>query len=489
MPPRQLSKSRYMNGLQCLKYLWMLTHQPEKVAGPDVATQYVFDQGHEVGELAKKLFPDGIDIPAEDFMGNIRQTREMLKQRRTVFEPGISAGNVYSRIDVLRPADDDEWDIIEVKSSTKIKDVDVEDVAFQKYCCRQAGLEIRNCFLMHIDNRYVRQGEIEPERLFITEDITEKVAGAIGHVPERVAEMFEIISAEHCPDVAIGRQCNSPYECLVEGCRDFLPADNVLELYRGGQKSFDLLNTGVLSICDIPDDFSLSGPQQIQKTCLSTGQPYIDSTSIQGFLDTLHYPFYYLDFETFSTAIPFFNGVHPYQNIPFQFSLDVVSKASARAKHFSFLAEGRDDPRPALLAELKRLLGTRGSIIAYSQSFEKGILTELAEAFPEYRNWVQGLMGRFIDLLVPFRNFWYYHPAQRGSASLKSVLPSLTGSGYEGFNIANGEDASYTYLRVTYGDASEAERRQVRQDLEKYCGRDTEGMIRIIEILAENGGV
>lgn len=488
MSPRPLSKSRYLNGLQCLKYLWTSFHEPRKITEPDAATQHVFEQGHEVGELAKKLFSDGVNIPSGDFMGNIRQTRELLQQRRTVFEAGIMAGNIYSRIDILKPADDDEWDIIEVKSATKIKDVDIDDVSFQKYCCQQAGMEIRNCFLMHINNKYVRQGEIDPEQLFAIEDITERVAGVIGSVPDRVADMLEVIAAEHCPDVAIGRQCNNPYECLVTGCRDFLPEDNVLELYRGGQKSFELLNSGILAIFDIPDTFNLTSSQQIQKTCVLSGEAHADKVQIAAFLDSLKYPLYYLDFETFATAIPPFDGTHPYQNVPFQFSLHVDWGGIFKPQHFSFLAEGAEDPRPELLKALKSWLGDTGSIIVYNQSFEKGVLEDLCEAFPEYKSWVSGILGRFVDLLQPFRSFWYYHPAQKGSASLKAVLPALTGSGYDGLGIANGEVASFEYYRVTYSDVPEEERRRVRQDLEKYCGRDTEGMIWIVEALEKIKG-
>ena len=485
MASKLLTKSKYINGLQCLKYLWTLFHEPGQVAEPDAATQYVFDQGHLVGELAKKVFPEGVNIPPDDFMGNIRQTREFLKQRRPIFEAGITTGKIYCRLDILKPVGDDEWDIIEVKSSTKVKDVDVEDVAFQKYCCRQAGLEIRNCFLMHIDNHYVRQGEVDPVKLFVIEDITEQVADAVRSVPDKVDRMLEIIVAKDCPDIAIGRQCENPYECLVEGCKEFLPESSVLELYRGGQKGFDLLNDGILSICEIPDTFKLTGSQAIQKTCISTGQPYADLAQLKDFLSSLKYPLYYFDFETFSTAVPPFDGTHPYQNIPFQFSLHVVKNAGAKPERFSFLASGTADPRPVLLAALKKWLGKNGSIIVYNQSFEKSVLEDLGEAFPEYKSWVQGIVGRIIDLIVPFRSFWYYHPAQKGSASLKAVMPAVTGRGYGGLTIANGENASFEFYRVTYGDVLEAERNQVRQDLEKYCGRDTEGMIWIVQALEE----
>ncbi|MFC2021094.1 DUF2779 domain-containing protein [Chloroflexota bacterium] len=485
MKPQLLSKSRYLLGLQCLKYLWTSFHEPEKIAEPDAATRYLFDQGHLVGELAKKLFPGGVDIPVDDFMGSIRQTRELLKQRRTVFEAAILTGNIYSRIDILSPANDNEWDIIEVKSATRVKDVDVDDVSFQRFCCQQAGLEIRKCFLAHINNEYVRQGEIVPDQLFITEDITERVEDVAGDIPDKVNTMLEVMAAERCPDVAIGSQCNHPYACPIIECRDFLPDYNVLELYRGGQKCFELLNDGVLSIKDIPDTFRLTGSQQIQRMCVLSQQPHTDRALIDSFLNTLKYPLYYLDFETFSTAIPLFNGTRPYRNIPFQFSLHVVVGRESEPEHFSFLAAGKEDPRPEFLSALKKLLGDSGSIVVYNQSFEKGVLKNLGEAFPEYSGWVQGIFGRLVDLLTPFRNFWYYHPGQRGRASLKAVLPALTGKGYRGLNINSGEDASLAFKRVTYGDVSEEEKSRVRKDLEEYCALDTAGMVWIVEVLRE----
>jgi len=460
-----------------------LFHEPEKISEPDAATQYRFEQGHLVSELAKKLFPDGVDVPTDDFIGNIKQTRELLGQRKTVFEAGISAGNIYARVDILSPVDDNEWDIIEVKSSTNVKDVDIHDVSFQRFCCQQFGLEIRKCFLMHINNEYIRQGEIDPEQLFITKDITEKVENVISDVQDKVDTMFEVISATQCPDVTISRQCNHPYDCPITECWDFLPDYSVFELYRGGQKCFELLNNGILSIKDIPGSFNLTGKQKIQRACVLCGQPHTDSIEIRRFLSALQYPLYYLDFETLNTAIPLFDGTRPYQNIPFQFSLHDAIDEESEPRHFSFLAEGKEDPRPKLLSELKKLIGNRGSIIVYNQSFEKAVLKDLGEAFPKYSEWVQDTLGMFVDLLNPFKNFWYYHPAQKGSASLKTVLPVLTGKGYEGLNIANGEDASLAFRRVTYGDVSEEERDRVRKDLEEYCGQDTEGMMRIVNAL------
>ncbi|MDD5702226.1 MAG: DUF2779 domain-containing protein, partial [Dehalococcoidales bacterium] len=313
-----LSKSKYLNGLQCPKYLWVLFNEPEKVPEVDAATQHTFDQGHRVGELAKKLFPEGIDIPADDFTENIRQTRELLELRKPLFEAGIAAENIYCRPDILNPVCEDGWDIIEVKSSAQVKDVNIEDVSFQRFCCRKAGLKVNRCFLMHINNEYVRYGEIDPGQLFIIEDITDEVEERSAGISECVDAMHEIISSPNCPEMIIGTRCSDPYGCpLQEECWSFLPECSVFDLRGTNRKKLDLFNSGILLIKDIPEDVKLSRQQQIQKECALTGETYIQKEEINTFLATLQYPLYYLDFETIDPAIPLFDGTRPYQTIPF----------------------------------------------------------------------------------------------------------------------------------------------------------------------------
>ena len=464
----------------------MLFHQPERLPEVDAATQYRFDQGHLVGELARKLFPGGIDIPCESFTNNLRQTNELLEQRVPLFEAGIKADELYARADILNPVGEDEWDIIEVKSSTTIKKVNYDDVAFQKFCYQKHGLKIRKSFLAYINNKYVKNGDIDPGQLFNIEDISDQVKEASTGIQDRIDNLLAIISAERCPDVGIGKHCKNPYDCpLQQECWSFLPENSVFDLYRGGRKSTELLEKGILAIRDIPDCYDLSDKQQIQKACELSGKPYIDKREVGYFLGTLSYPLYYLDFETISPVVPLFDGTRPYQQIPFQFSLHVVMKEHAMPEHYSFLAEGTKDPRPELLSRLKELLGEQGSIVVYFQPFEKTILEELAEAFPNYRNWVEGVLERIIDLITPFQDFNYYHPVQQGSASIKVVLPALTGKSYDEMNISNGEVASLAFLEATYGNVPDDVRLKIRDDLEKYCGLDSGGMIWIVDRLRE----
>lgn len=480
-----LTKSKYLAGLQCPKLLWVQLHEPERIPETDAVTQYIFDQGLLVGKLAKKLFPGGIDIPSEDFMVNISKTKELLEERKPLYEAGILVGNTYSRIDILKPHNENEWDIIEVKSSTSIKDVHIHDVSFQKYCCEMYGLKIRKYFLALINNKYVKNGEIDPQGLFNIHDITDKVIAVSESIQNRIDIMLDTIKGSECPEVSIGRYCREPYECPLVECWEFLPEDSIFTLYYGGKKCFDLFNKGVLTVKDIPESYKLGKQQRIQQACVASSEPFVNKEGIREFLSSLKYPQYYLDFETIGPAIPLFDGTSPYEDTPFQFSLHIINSEGATQQHFSFIASGADDPRPAVLAELKKLLGDTGSIVVYHQGFEEGVLKELALAFPEYENWVAQVCKRLVDLLTPFSNFNYYHPLQKGSASLKKVLPAITGKGYGGLEISEGQSASIAFQAITYGDVSEEEKQKVREDLIKYCGRDTEGMIWIVEKLRD----
>jgi hypothetical protein len=481
-----LSKSKYLAGLQCSKLLWYHYNAREEIPPPDDATQALFDQGHLVGELAKSLYPDGIDVAKEtaDFDEVLRQSLEAVSARKPLFEAAFRYRNAYARADILNPVGKVQWDIIEVKSSTEVKDANIHDLAIQWYAYEGAGLRIRKSFLMHINNEYVRKGAVEPKKLFILDDVTAEVRSLLPDVEKNLRKMIEVIRLKKHPEIAIGPQCTDPYDCpLRQMCWAFLPPHNVMSLVRLGHKGFELLGHGIQKIVDIPDQYRLSGSQKIQQRAIRDRRPVVDKHAIASFLRELKYPLYFLDFETFQSAIPPFDGTRPFQQIPFQFSLHVVASKGAGPEHHGFLSSGRLDPRPEILAQLKKLIGNSGSIVCYNASFEKSCLQELVRTFSQYGDWWEAAEPRVIDLLTPFRNFSYYHPDQEGSASIKAVLPALTGKGYDGMAIADGGAASREYLRVTFGEVTDEERETVRRQLEKYCALDTGGMILIIEAL------
>ena len=477
-----LSKSKYLNGLQCPKLLWISVNDKTKMPEVDESTQKLFDQGQIVGEFAKKLFPEGINIPVKDFNKNLTTTKELLTKNKPLFEPAFLINRLYSRADILEPTNNG-WNIIEVKSSTEVKEVNIQDVAFQRYVYEKAGLKIDRCYLLHINNKYVRHDEINPKELFTKEDITIPVNEELKFVDDRIIEMLEIIDSKE-PNTTISKNCKEPYECqMKELCWSFLPKENsVFDLYRGGKNSWELFNRNILSIKDIPEDFKLNDKQQIQFNCERTNEPHINKNAITKFLKDLKYPLYFLDFETYQTAIPLYDGLKPYQQIPFQFSVHKIN-SKGKKTHYSFIASGKKDPRKKFLNAIKRKLGVKGSIIIYNQSFEQSRLKEIGDYFPEEKETVNKIISRMIDLLIPFRNFDYYNRKQEGSASIKYVLPAMCSLSYSGMEIANGSLASIRYAYITHGGAKLTEIRKVRDDLKKYCSLDTEAMVVILEEL------
>ena len=447
-----------------------------------------FEQGQLVGEYAKKLFPDGIEVAKDivNFDEVLPASKGAALLRKPMFEAAFQYGGAYARADILEPAPGGIWDLIEVKSSNEVKEYHYHDVALQKFVYDGAGIGIRKCFLMHLNRGYVRRGEVDPRNLFVKTEITREVTSILDEIAPNLREMAEVIKRAIPPEVAIGPHCSDPYSCpLMDLCWGFLPKHNVTELYRGGKKQFDLIANGVLQLVDIPDDFRLTNTQKIQVLAVRTRKPHVNRNEIRKFLSSLKYPIYFLDFETFATAIPLIDNARPYQQIPFQYSLHILTSLDDEPLHHSYLADGQIDPRPDILRNLKTLLGSKGTILTFNSSFEISRLHEMSTDFPDNANWFEKLRPRIADLIVPFRGFAYYHPDQDGSASMKSVLPALTGRKYSELTVHDGGTASLEFLRVNFGQVAPEERHRVRQDLLTYCGLDTGGMIDILRELTQ----
>ena len=252
-----------------------------------------------------------------------------------------------------------------------------------------------------------------------------------------------------------------------------------------GRTDIELINEKILALDKIPNDFKLSLRERTILDCVKNNKIFIDKNAINKFFNSLSYPLIAIDFETFNPAIPLFDGTRPYESIPFQYSIHIVNKLDDKPKHLSFLAEGSEDPRVSLLKSLKKDIPNKGTLLAYNLTFEKQRLKELGESFPKYNNWIKFLLPRFKDLMSPFRSLYYYNPQQKGSYSLKAVLPALTGESYQDMELNNGMSANIAFLHITQGDLngnlpSEKEIKKLRKELEKYCALDTKGMVNIL---------
>lgn len=471
-----LTKSDFLTGLKCPKSLWIMKNKPEILPELDLSTKYRFKVGNQVGELAKKYFENGYEVKKDDNLN------ELLKQNKILFEPPIKYERLYSRADILVPIKNNEYDIVEVKSGTKVKDENIYDVAFQKYVYEKYGIKIRNCYLMHINNKYEREGKLDLKELFTIEDITKEVLKISHNIEDNINSLLDIIDQEDYT----GNHCENPKECPLPNLDwDFLTDNSVFSLYNiRVKKALEYYNSGYLDITQIPDSIKLNPKQKIQKDCIINNQIHLDKKGINIFLNTLKYPLYYIDFETYSPAIPIYDGMKPYQRIPFQFSLHIQNAPNEELIHKEFLADGDKDPREEFILKIKEFCNDKGSIITFNKSFEKGVLKECVSFLSQHEEWFESIDDRLIDLLDVFRNFDYYNPKQQGSCSIKKVLPSIyPEKNHKDLEISDGMSASIEYERTIIEELEIKEIEKIRKNLLEYCCLDTLAMVHIKEEL------
>jgi hypothetical protein len=486
--PSLISKTSFLAGCQCHKLLWKKFNDPDAFPEVDAAKQAIFNQGHAIGELAKSLYPGGVEVGegVVSYQPVLEETFALLQRRVPLYEPAFAFEGGYARIDILVPDGDEAWRLVEVKSGTRVKDENLLDVAFQLHLCRGAGLTITRCSLMHVNSDYVRQGEIDSSQLLAEEDVTELATDLLSEIPARLAELSAVTTRKSCPAVEIGAHCSKPYSCdLKSQCWAFLPEYPVTDLYRDTKgRKWEFLESGIHSLAEVLDPGILNAKQQVQVETAVSGSPQVDTTTLKNFLKELEWPLAYFDIETTFTAVPRYDRTRPYQQVPFQFSLHVQETKGGPLTHHEFLASGRDDPRPRFLEQLHSCLPTTGSVVVYNASFENRCLRDCAAACPEHA-WAASVPDRTVDLLIPFRNFWFHHRDQHGSASIKSVLPALTGTGYSHLAIQDGNAAARAFTTAEFTDLPYAERAQIRADLLAYCRLDTQAMIDLVEGLQE----
>lgn len=486
----KISKSKFIAGCQCLKRLYLQYYQlaPVKV---DEAQQAVFDQGHEVGNLATQAFPGGVLVEA-DYLHHqeaMARTQDLMSNKTVpaIFEAAFMFDNTRIRVDILERQPRNRWRLIEVKASNDVKDYHYLDVALQKYVLKGCGLKLSEACLMYLNKNYVFDGRnLDLKELFLIDDLTDDLSGVVTGISDQLAREKEILSLDAPPEIEPGPQCKDPYQCeFFDMCNEAVPKYWVGSLPRlSKQKRQELSDQGIELIHDIPKDFSLSDLQRRICLCVQKGKPYFGK-EISKELNKLKYPLYFMDFETYYPAIPRYVGMRPFNQIPFQWSVHVQKKPGNAPEHHEFLADDANDPREAFIRRLLKVLetnGGKGNIISYSAGFETTRLNELATWLPQYASRIEKVKGRLWDL-HPFIKAYVYHPEFYGSFSLKKVLPVLVPHmTYEGMEIAEGNQPGLAYNALVRGSLSD-ERERLRDALLKYCKQDTLAMVELIKML------
>lgn len=490
-----LSKSRFQAGLQCMKRLYLETYSHDLADAIDPATQAVFDTGNAVGEKARLRFPGGTLVD-ESYLEHARAvitTQALLNDPSVpaLYEAAVNFESIRARFDILVRKDGQVFDLVEVKSTTKVKEEHFTDVAVQLYAAEGSGITIDKAYLMHINNTYVYHGgEHDLEQLFTLADVTDAARAYVAEgIAGDLAEMWATLDLDGPPDIDTGKHCTAPYTCSFFGhCHSGEPEHPVRQLPRISDKLRARLKAlGIDRIANIPEDLpGLNAMQQRVRNSVTMGRPYVDPGLLAS-LEEITFPASFVDFETVSAALPIYPGTRPYETVPFQWSLHLMD-ASGELTHNEFLNPDCEDPRERFAASLLEALPTEGSIVTYS-SYEKGVIDGLAQALPQYREPLLALTDRIVDLLKIVRD-GYYDPQFHGSFSIKQVLPALApGVGYGELEVQEGMAASSEYLRLVTSEVPAAEDAKVRKALLAYCERDTEAMVLVYRaLLAASGG-
>jgi hypothetical protein len=448
--------------------------------------RHMFETGKKVGIFAHGLFPGGELVQSiGNFQKGVLHTQDLIAEGvKTIYEAAIQYDGVLVLVDLL-VKDNGGWKIYEVKSSTGMKDQYLNDAAIQYYVVTKAGLEVDDISIVFINNQYVRSGEIDVKGLFRIESVLEQVIEAQEYIEGTIPELKQVLQLPEAPKIDINERCCDPYECdFTSHCWRHIPEQSIFDLvglYK--PKNFNLYRSGVLGLDQIPDEYPLNDKQRIQVGSYKSQSIHIDRESIQSFLNGLHYPLYFMDFETYSSAIPVYESSRPYQAIPFQYSLHVKENEQAELMHYEFLGVPQEDPRRKFIDSLLRDIGNEGNIIVYNKSFETGILTALLEVLPEYEEVIERTINRIIDLMLPFQKMHYYTTDMRGSYSIKHVLPALVPElDYADLEVSEGIAAMITFEQLLH-ETDENVTEKTRYNLLEYCKRDTFAMVRIIEVL------
>lgn len=488
------SKSRYCKGLQCPKMLWLKEHSEQ--FSNSVANESVLKSGNEVGDLAMGLFGEYEEVPySKNLSEMILETEKLLKNDvKNICEASFSYDNCFCSVDILRNFGNRNVEIYEVKSSTSVKDIYKDDIAYQYFVLTKLGFNVQKVSVVHINTSYVKKGDIELDKLFTIVDLTDETKSKLLEVEQNIQNIRKFLENKTEPECKIGKHCFSPYECdFWKYCAELPENEFTVFDITNFRKSFDFYEKGLITFQQIYDSKELEKKgkenylQQVEFEVKDL-KPAIQKSDIKDFLQTLNYPLYFLDFETFNPAIPLYDNSRPYEQIPFQYSLHYMETENAKLKHTEFLGYPENDPRRELAEQLCKDIPLNSCIVAYNMSFEKGRLKELAELYPDLKEHLLNIHDNIKDLMFPFQQRLYYSKEMQGSYSIKFVLPALYPNepslNYDNLeDIHNGSDAMDIFAKMSNMTNDEIEKS--RKNLLRYCELDTFAMVKVLEKLKE----
>ncbi len=483
-----ISKTDYILWRDCAKNAWLRIHKPDVYFSTELTEyeQSVMEMGIEVERVARGLFPDGAVVTGSQ-TDALQETRALIASNTpTLFQPVFEREECLAVVDVLRyEPGTNEWSIYEVKSSTKVREEHVYDLAFQVALLRKHGINLKRAFLIVLNPDYVRQHDLDIQKLFKPVDLTENVADISETVSREMQEARNYLLNESEPQ--------GPCSCIYKGrsrhCSTFhysnpdVPDYGIHDIARIGsspKKLKELVDAGILALEDIPSDIKLTKGQSNQLRAYRTGETIIDKEAIAKDLAELTFPLHFIDYETFASALPLFRDFSPYDQIPLQYSVHIVGSPDEEPIHRDFLPTGRGDPTSSFLDSLQEHVSAFGSVIAWNKAFECQVNDSIGRRFSPARGYIIELNDRFYDLMDIFSKQHFVHRDLRGSVSIKKVLPVLAPElSYSHLGVQDGATASLAWRRIISGEIDDQECVRLQASLRDYCALDSYGMFAI----------
>jgi hypothetical protein len=482
-----ISKTIFLQGIRCDRlFHWQINHNfPENEIQNPPKFYRNPKQNDEIFKLARLLFPKGIEIPTNlKIEDSIKETTKYILERNTIFNAGILSDNYYCRIDILEPTDENKWNLIEIRPNANPKQENWLDMCFQKFVLEKSNIYINDFSLILINSNYHFKNNLEINNLFINKNVNHQIDKHYSNM-KIYLDYLESTLTKGLPE-RNQHSCKFPKDCKYPDlCWDNNKDSNIFQLREGSYLAKELYNSGIRNLKNIPDSTELSNSQKIQIQCDRDNNTYINTIDLEKFLSQIKYPIYFLDFETINPPIPVYENSKPFQHIPFLYSLHIQKETGEIEHYYDFEKEGID-PRQSLMESLKNKISDTGSIICFNDMFEKKIINESTQYDENFKDWASKLWGRFLDLSLPFKNFSYYNPDQKGSASLKAILKPLTGLDYSLLKIKDGSIANSEYLIIKLNNEKNSEKfLEIKNHLIDYCKMDTFAMIEILKKLRE----
>ena len=488
-----LSKSEYMLYLRHPAWLWIKKHAKHLMPPIDEALQARFDEGNAFEPFVESLFPDLMRVGFEsysEYLDMPEKTTEAWKNGAEVVSQGrYEHGSITCISDLVR-RDGDDFILTEIKSSTSAKTDHALDLAFQKIVLEGAGLPVKRCEVAHVNNSYIRNGDIDPRQIVSFADITTEVENLLEGTKSRIDQALIVSRSHDMPDPAPERARLKSYKdwlVIRQNISPPLPENSIYFLpYMDAEYSSKLIEMGISKEDEIRDLTVLKKSTRKYLTAKAEGVRSVDKDRLATFLSDISYPIHFFDYEASQSLLPYWDGTRPYQQIPVQYSLHIIRSPDGAIEHREYLHKDTSNPMPSLIRSLKENVEDSGSILVWSESYEKKRNNEMAESYPDEAEFLTAFNERVIDLMKPFTQDMVRDPAFMGSSSIKKVLPAMVPDfSYEGLGIQDGSAATRKWQEATFGETSAGEREKIYRDLVEYCQLDTMAMVEIHKKLLE----